>query len=84
MKVYLSPDDGVRYSQLFPHELFEITVKKWKMEFCLGDGAFFNLVGRVIINGLVEIKWSDEAFWDMLVETDEALDENIVKNKTTI
>jgi len=62
MKVYPSQDGGIRYFQLFPQELFEMTVKNSKMEFCLGDGTFFNLVGRVIVNGLVGIEWNDEAF----------------------
>jgi hypothetical protein len=83
MKVYLSQDGGIRHSQLFPQELFEMTVKNSKMELCLGDGTFFNLVGRVIINGLVGINWNDEAFQGMLVETNETLDENISQNKTT-
>jgi hypothetical protein len=84
MKVYPSQDGGIRFSQLFFHELFEMTVKNSKMELCLGDGTFFNLVGRVIINGLVGIEWSDEAFQGMLAEVEETLNKNIPKNKTTV
>jgi hypothetical protein len=80
MKVYLSPDEGVRYSQFSPYELLEIAVRKWKMEFCLSDGAFFNLVGRVIINGLVGIEWNDEAFRGILAEADETLSESTLPN----
>jgi hypothetical protein len=76
MKVYLSQDGGIRHSQLFSQEMFEMIVKNSKMELCLGDGAFFNLVGRLIINGLVGINWSDEAFQGMLVETNETLGES--------
>ena len=80
MKVYLSPDEGFRHSQFSPHELVEVAIKKWKIELCLSDGTFFNLVGRVIINGLVGIEWNDEAFQGILIETDETLGESTLTN----